>query len=139
MKASTQKNDWRIDQGEWKAYEVRFCVPLPIARPRSRPPKPMQLVLSLAGLKEFRARVDRVIQEAEQHPQEVAKRGGVQKKTPPKIPKALIRPGLVWGTGNGHLFAYAAVAADLKDVPDEIDGVCVLKRITGRVRPARAR
>jgi hypothetical protein len=135
---SAKKEDWRIKEDEWKEGEVRFLLTLPTARPRTRPPKPVELIFTLKGLKEFRARVDKVIEKAEQHPQEIAKRGEVQKKPPTKIPKELIRPGLTWGEGGGHLYAYGATEAHLKGVPSEIGGVHVFKRVTGGIRPARA-
>lgn len=131
--------DWRIKEPEWKDGEVRYLFPLPIARPRTRPPKPVQLCLSLQGLRKLRARLDKVIADAEKHPQEVAKRREVQEAPPVKIPAHLIRPGLTWGKNRDYLIAYGTTRADLRDVPSEIGGRHVFKRVTGGVRPARAR
>jgi hypothetical protein len=52
------------------------------------------------------------------------------------IPPDLIRPGLMWGRADGKLYAYAVAKADLRDVPDRIDGVPVVKRVVGAIRPA---
>jgi len=49
----------------------------------------------------------------------------------PIIPNELKRPGLIWGKGNGKLFAYADSQEDLIGVPDTIDGWEVVKRVTG--------
>jgi hypothetical protein len=54
-----------------------------------------------------------------------------------KIPKELVRRGLVWGVAKDELYAYAETKKDLQGVPDEIDGVKVNKRVTGKVRPVR--
>ena len=134
----SKPKDWRIREPEWKDGEVRYLVVLPLSRPRTKPPKPIKMALTLDGLKEFRTRLDAVIADAEQHPQEVAKRGDVQKDAPSKIPPELIRPGLTWGRLSEGLVAYGATKADLRDVPSEIDGRPVFKRITGAIRPARA-
>ena len=52
------------------------------------------------------------------------------------IPPALIRAGLTWGRGADTLYAYAAAPVDLRGVPDQIDGVPVIKRVIGVIRPA---
>jgi hypothetical protein len=52
------------------------------------------------------------------------------------IPPELVRSGLTWGRGDGRLYAYAKTAADLRGVPDQIEGVAVVKRVTGVIRPA---
>jgi hypothetical protein len=143
---NTGNDKWRIHEKEWKEGERRWVVDLPIARPRTRPPKPVQLILSLDGLRQLRARIDRIIAKATratratratkatkaekdvQDPQEVAQ----------PIPARLIRPGLTWGRAKANFFVYATTAKDLRGVPDAIDGVAVIKRVTGPIRPARA-
>ena len=56
-----------------------------------------------------------------------------------RVPPSLVKPGLVWGAGDGVLFAYAETKEHLRGVPDEIDGVRVEKRVVGKIRPARLR
>jgi len=55
------------------------------------------------------------------------------------IPPELVRPGLVWGRAEGKLFVYVTRASDLRcgpGIPSAIDGVPVVVRMIGAVRPA---
>jgi len=52
------------------------------------------------------------------------------------IPKDLVRRGLTWGRGSFELLAYGETKRDLRDVPNSIEGVKVLKRVVGKTVPA---
>lgn len=54
----------------------------------------------------------------------------------PKIPKELVKAGLVWGFSTGIFWTYAETRKHLKGVPDEIEGVRVKKIVVGKIRPA---
>ncbi len=56
-----------------------------------------------------------------------------------EIPKHLQKPGLVWGEGKEGVYVYAESRALLSNVPDKIGHTKVIKRVTGKVRPARRR
>jgi hypothetical protein len=53
------------------------------------------------------------------------------------VPKELVRPGVVWGVADGLYYAYAETRGHLRAIPDAIDGVRVVKRVVGAIRPAR--
>jgi hypothetical protein len=49
------------------------------------------------------------------------------------IPEDLKRPG---GRGGGKLFVYAETKKALEGIPDVVNDVVVIKRVTGKARPA---
>lgn len=52
------------------------------------------------------------------------------------IPREFIRPGLVWGRADGKLYVYVTRRSDSTGLPDAIEGVPVVVKVIGSVRPA---
>lgn len=57
----------------------------------------------------------------------------------PPLPPEMERPGLVVGYGSETIHVYARTKADLRGVPESLDGIPVRGSVVGQVRPAPQR